>query len=227
MKRFILLCLFFAFLLVLSGCKREPPLQEHSSNLTTAIDASTTKPEPRKRHEYNRENPGKNLFLQFLHDEISYVGEKGEARYFSDFHGITGENENSFYIVDMDGDGKPEFWYQDYVSTDIFRYSEDKDCFELWLYGRRQMYPLGVGKIYEHHSSASSVTYAHHSYDKNANLIESIFYEKGISPPYVEEYFKIDDVAVSEDEWNTASAWLFELIKNAPNPLSYKELYDA
>ena len=118
---------------------------------TTEAPATETKPEPRKRHEYNKYNPDKNLFLQFLNDEIPLVGhdELEGTIYFSDFNMYElNDDEERFYIVDMNGDGNPEFGYIHVGMLYMLRYNEEKDCFELWLAETQRQRPLGNGKMY-------------------------------------------------------------------------------
>jgi len=229
MKKSNLLCLIVAFLLALWGCS-DAPLVEPSTAITSTTaqptTENTTAPKPRERHEYNKHNPDKNLFLQFLHDEIPVVNMDGSEKtfYFSDLSEVADEDRKIFYIVDMDGDGKPELCckYQELAAINIMRYNEEKDCFDLWLSGLSQQFPLGNGEMYIIGNSWTS----YHLYDENANLIEEIVYSFNRGP---DVKFWIDkngfQKEVAEDDWNSESAWLFELIENAPKPISYKELY--
>ena len=244
MKKLLLPCLITVFLLALWGCKVTSPLESSvtttptiHSEFSTAITSttaqptteSTTAPKPRERHEYNKHNPDKNLFLQFLHGEIPFVtlGSYGGVHYFSDTNEIRDENEQRFYIIDMDGDGKPELGciYPELTMMSIIRYNEEKDCFEEWLSGRHQQIPLGNGQMHEYKYFATATAYSYDLYDKNANLIKSVSYITGERYPYDTTYYQIDFVDVTEEEWKAESAFLFELIENAPKPMSYKELY--
>jgi len=235
MKRVIPL-LMIAFFLPLCGCKREEPAPTlepvPSTTLATTTTQSTTEsttaPEPRERHEYNKHNPDKNLFLQYLNDEIPLVFDAAgnKAHYFSYGSDDAETSEMRFYIVDMDGDGKPEFCYRYHSSFDIIRYNEEKSYFELWFSGRQQCTPLGNGKIHEHFSSANMFADSYQTYDNAGNLIESITLSRGVRPPSVEDYFAIDYVDVTEEEWSAADARMRKLFENAPKALSYQELLD-
>jgi len=211
MKKLLSLCLFAIFLLTLGGC-----------NITPLPETSSV------RHEYNSNDPNKNLFLQFLHDEIPVTnyGEDNKALFFSDIDSAKIEKEDKrFFIVDMDGDGKPELCYLYPAMLDIVRYNEETECFELWLSEGQHQRPLGEGQMWEHTSLMSAFVDSYFLYDEHANLLKSISYGMG-AKDLDTNYYQIDGVDVTEGEWRTASAWLLKLIENAPEPLSLNELYE-
>ena len=200
---------------------------------------SQTDFELRERNEYNKNDYDKNLLLQFLHDEIPIINYQQEGRtvYFSDLRNDSpisyipedtlGSVFDYFYIVDMDGDKKPEFAFCPPGGRDLIKYNEEIGCFELWLSETYHHYPIGDGQIYVILPTQPMV-YVYEKYDEYANLIDSKVFSIGeeYSKEKNESYmvYEIDSIPVSENEWYNETAYLFELIENAPKALQYQDL---
>ena len=187
---------------------------------------------PKEKHTYNAEDSDKNLFLQFLHDEIPIVDYmyEGNIAYYSDIRSIGDTDFKQFYIVDMTGNGKMDFCFFDTGVREIIVYDEQREVFTVWLTMRSQQYPLGNGKTFsidEH----MELKYGYQVYDEHVGLIAEHLYmqEIGVEPTNYRHWIFSQEAdnfePVSENEWNEAIAFLFELIENKPEPLSFSELY--
>lgn len=214
MKKILyLLLILFLILLVIE------PQNDNKTNIV--LDAFQTieivLPQISKKHVYNKNSDEKNLLLQFLHDEIPLEISEGEYVYFSEY------SENGglyYYIVDVDGDGQSEYSYWEPGGHTFIRYMKEKGCFEIWLCTRTDCYPIGNGVMIDFVANTSS-WYTYMIYDSEANLVKETIYMDG-----GDGCKKIDDIEVTEEEWNERTELLFEQYKNRPRPFSYEELYN-
>ncbi|MCH5280643.1 MAG: hypothetical protein J1E61_04175 [Lachnospiraceae bacterium] len=86
--------------------------------------------EVRERHIYNVSDPDKNLFLQFINDEIPLLDFSGKGIvYFSEVEA----ERDTFYIIDVDEDGKNEFGFRTTERNILIKYDEADHCFKVWL----------------------------------------------------------------------------------------------
>ena len=237
MQKKLFLILLALLLLPLSACKNTDDISNYTDETTVHAEYSFEEMDsfldiPKERHTYNAEDSDKNLFLQFLHDEIPIVDYmyEGNIAYYSDIRSIGDTDFKQFYIVDMTGNGKMDFCFFDTGVREIIVYDEQREVFTVWLTMRSQQYPLGNGKTFsidEH----MELKYGYQVYDEHVGLIAEHLYmqEIGVEPTNYRHWIFSQEAdnfePVSENEWNEAIAFLFELIENKPEPLSFSELY--
>lgn len=251
MKKQIFIVAFLIFIINVAGCgsdKDNITSGKISKGYCTKIDilleiyenSKMEEVQARERHVYNTSNPDKNLFLQFLHDEIPiihypYGWIEGETiyktLYFSEIKDEFGSFPE-FYMVDMDGDGRQEYCFGVPALLNTIKYNEELGCFEIWLQERNQQKPIGNGQMYskDFHTDTG---YGYYLYDENANLIEYKLYtitpmSDGNGGEYI-KYSIWDEEkgifnVVTEEAWNEETEFLFKLIDDAPKPMSYEEL---
>lgn len=210
--------LFIIFLVSLFFIRKASQNEDSIINVVTVFqNINISLPNIPKRHIYNENSYEKNLLLQFLHDEIPLEDSTGKLVYFSEFSEKGGLY---YYIVDMDGDGQPEYSYWETGGNTFIRYMKDKGCFEVWLCARTDCYPIGNGVMIDLVANTSS-WYTYMVYDSEANLIKETTYMYGW-----DGCKKIDGAEVTEEEWNKETEYLFEAYRNRPQPFSYEELYE-
>ncbi|MEH2957284.1 hypothetical protein [Candidatus Merdisoma sp. JLR.KK006] len=214
-------------------------LEMNESNCTSENDRIDDT-QVKERHIYNENNPDKNLFLQFLHDEIPithypYEWIEGttiyKTLYFSEIIDEFGFYPE-LYMVDMDGDGIQEYCFRIVALLNTIKYNEELGCFEIWLQEREQQKPIGNGQMYSK-DFHTDTRYGYYLYDKNANLIEYKLYTvtpmsdgnggECVKYSIWDEEKGVFDV-VTEEVWNKETKFLFELIDHASKPMSYEEL---
>lgn len=177
--------------------------------------------EPRERHTYNASDPDKNLFLQFINDEIPLINYEGKGVvYYSELNAY----EDIYCIVDMDGDGKNEFCFNTVVTNNVIKYNEEKQCFEIWTQTGFHVRPIGNGKMYELPQHIDFI-YTEYYYDRKGKLLKGRSYAMW---RYNEDKIKYEIAGreVSKEEWEKATAEYFEAIENAPPTLTYEQLLE-
>lgn len=186
------------------------------------IIAQDTEFEPRERHTYNASDPDKNLFLQFINDEIPLINYEGKGVvYYSELNAY----EDIYCIVDMDGDGINEFCFNTVVTNNVIKYNEEKQCFEIWTRARFHARPIGNGRMYEMPQNID-LMYRDYSYDKNGNLVKEKLYTIWDPGTDKVQYTLDGRREVSKEEWEKATAEYFEAIENAPPTLTYEQLLE-
>lgn len=257
MKKQILIVILLIFILKVTGCGSDKnnsmtlgKINEGSCNKINILleiyeNNKMEEVHAKERHIYNASNPDKNLFLQFLHDEIPVINypygqREGKAiyktLYFSEIKDEFGFSPefSEFYMVDMDGDGIQEYCFKIPALLNTIKYNEELQCFEVWLQERNQQKPIGNGQMYSK-DFHTDTRYGYYLYDKDANLIEYKLYtitpmSDGNGGECV-EYSIWDEEkgvfnVVTEEVWNDETEFLFKLIDEAPKPMSYEELLE-
>lgn len=193
------------------------------------------------RNVYNPYDSDKNLFLQFLNNEIPLIDNReGTMRvlFFEDLlEETTSQTEASgYYIVDITGDGAKDFCVVIQPLIFIFTYDENTGFFRLWMVERSQQCPLENRQMYSC-DVHTQIIWSHHFLDETGEVIYEISY---VSEPYVymesvdswrvnysittEREGEVTTEQVSEQVWRENVQKLWNLIEQAPPLLQYEDL---
>ncbi len=202
--------------------------------------------ETKERHIYNEEDDEKNRFLQFLNDEIPLVGydvytNPPETVYASEIY--MGDSENNlmpdkYCVTDMDGDGENEFCFYSWLVLNIIKYDHAQKVFTLWLDIDWNYKPLRTGEMYaivDGDYVPATRSWIYESYDKDGNHLLTNLYsmiwqtQEEIQYTVTENMAKWEDIQreiVTEKEWTERRAYLIDLIEDAPEWITYEDLFN-
>lgn len=179
-------------------------------------------------------------YLRILKNEIPTYNKQGEELYYKDlwkagieFQELLEARDQKeypylYYYDDLDGDGKPEMGIKQ-GCVYILKYELGDDKFAI-LYSQQTCYfkkIIGVGQIWYHDGLHGSIIRDRLIVLNEENEWEKVLdLERGLNPDF--RYYLVgtedmDQVNVSEEEWNEITMPFFEMAEDSEVPLQTLE----
>ena len=141
-------------------------------------------------------------------------------------------------MTDMDGDGENEFCFYSWLVLNIIKYDHAQKVFTLWLDIDWNYKPLRTGEMYaivDGDYVPATRSWIYESYDKDGNHLLTNLYsmiwqtQEEIQYTVTENMAKWEDIQreiVTEKEWTERRAYLIDLIEDAPEWITYEDLFN-
>ena len=157
------------------------------------------------------------IYISFLKDEIPAQSESGaHLTYFSQFPGVEDHPLTDFYVRDLTGDGLPELYAPDWRWPTITVWSMQEGRLTGISSGSSYDSIIANGGIF-YHRPGGAPTHDDYGYfwlsPESQELPEMGFsiYPSGVFYPYDHACYYINDIEVTQEEWEERTAPYFAL----------------